>query len=886
MEIYNTIKPVFPNKACIIFSANDAFVPVLSVMVESIIEHSLSNKYYDILILNKNISFLNKEIVYSMVKNFTNISIRFVDVSEYVEGLKLYTANRDNITEEAYYRLLTPWLLDEKYEQAVYLDGDMVVTRDLSVIFDIKLGDNLIGGVRDYWGICNCYKENDTMGPYRLSIGIKNLDNYIISATLIFNLEKIREEKNLDELIELATSRNWIQHDQDVINLFAQDRIQYMNVTWGFMADTYNNLRFLPRYLQEEADLGGVVPNIIHYGGTRKPWSQIYTDFYMKFWQYASNTMYFTTLLNKVRNREYRGLIANKLSNHNLESTKTPFGERISYRGVLIEQLNKMIARIEKIQINKNTLEIEGIAGFYTIKEDETIEVFFQVDDILKPVVVEHAENLYTDDGDIIYRANYYKFVLDLDEDITTYKLKIFIKYNNEFIEMKNIKYDKFSPFYNSYPNSYYYENNWIVKNDAGFLTVESSNWKKHFYNELLFCKGLLQKKQKPLFKAVLGRVIYYMLSIFTNKEIWLISDRVSKADDNGEAFFRFLNENKNIRDISTYFILDNKSTDYDRIKSYGKVIQPYSWKHKILTLLASVTVSSQTDDVFRNPFFGGYKPFVDILSKLKFVFIQHGIISTDLSQWLKRRNQGISKFITSTQSEYSMIKEGSYNYFNDELVLTGLARFDYLENRAEKIITIQPTWRRYLALNQDPHTGVWKTIPQFYDSKYAKFYRGLLGDKRFLKRAKELGYKIQFKIHPCFLNQVNAFGINDNITLLDESVSYKDIYAKSSLIVTDYSSSIYDFIYLRKPIIYTQFDKEEFFSGAHTSSLDKFSYEDNGFGEVEYNLEDTINRIIEYMENNCSLKEKYRNRIDSFFAFNDKNNCKRIFDAIRSFEE
>ena len=49
----------------------------------------------------------------------------------------------------------------------------------------------------------------------------------------------------------------------------------------------------------------------------------------------------------------------------------------------------------------------------------------------------------------------------------------------------------------------------------------------------------------------------------------------------------------------------------------------------------------------------------------------------------------------------------------------------------------------------------------------------------------------------------------------------------------------------------------------------------------MEYTLDDTVNRIVEYMENGCCLKDKYRERIDRFFAFNDKNNCRRIYEKI-----
>ncbi|MFS0655826.1 CDP-glycerol glycerophosphotransferase family protein [Bacillus sp. 179-C3.3 HS] len=40
-----------------------------------------------------------------------------------------------------------------------------------------------------------------------------------------------------------------------------------------------------------------------------------------------------------------------------------------------------------------------------------------------------------------------------------------------------------------------------------------------------------------------------------------------------------------------------------------------------------------------------------------------------------------------------------------------------------------------------------------------------------------------------------------------------REVFAESNLIVTDYSSSSLDFSNMRKPVVYCQFDKEEFFS-------------------------------------------------------------------------
>ena len=53
------------------------------------------------------------------------------------------------------------------------------------------------------------------------------------------------------------------------------------------------------------------------------------------------------------------------------------------------------------------------------------------------------------------------------------------------------------------------------------------------------------------------------------------------------------------------------------------------------------------------------------------------------------------------------------------------------------------------------------------------------------------------------------------------------------------------------------------------------------GFGEVIENENDLINQIREYLENDCQIKEKYEKRVDTFYKYNDKNNCKRVYEAI-----
>ena len=47
-----------------------------------------------------------------------------------------------------------------------------------------------------------------------------------------------------------------------------------------------------------------------------------------------------------------------------------------------------------------------------------------------------------------------------------------------------------------------------------------------------------------------------------------------------------------------------------------------------------------------------------------------------------------------------------------------------------------------------------------------------------------------------------------------------------------------------------------------------------------EYEL---VDKVINCIQNNCIMEEKYKKRVSDFFEFNDKNNCKRVYEWLYS---
>lgn len=381
--------------------------------------------------------------------------------------------------------------------------------------------------------------------------------------------------------------------------------------------------------------------------------------------------------------------------------------------------------------------------------------------------------------------------------------------------------------------------------------------------------------------KAAAIHFLYQIFKSFKKKPLWIISDRMDVANDNGEVFFRYLC-NKNPEDIDFEFVINKNSPDAARIKSIGKTVYFGSLKYKLHFLLADKIVSSQANEENLNAFaYNDYKYFYN-LCNFDFVFLQHGIIKDDLSDWLNKRNKKIDLFVTSAQAEQQSIVNGDYDLDESTVKLTGLPRFDRLYNlnrNEKKQILIMPTWRRSFNI-------VYKNVDSeeskiaFMQTEYFKFYNQLINDERLLNAMKKNGYKGKFCLHPLHSTKTDCFNENEVFTVTKGNINYPELFTEGALMVTDYSSTFFDFCYLNKPVIYTQFDREEFYEGSMYSE-GYFKYERDGFGPVCETYDETVDKIIESIENDFKIDSVYEERIKNFYAYSDNRNCERIYNAI-----
>ena len=127
----------------------------------------------------------------------------------------------------------------------------------------------------------------------------------------------------------------------------------------------------------------------------------------------------------------------------------------------------------------------------------------------------------------------------------------------------------------------------------------------------------------------------------------------------------------------------------------------------------------------------------------------------------------------------------------------------------------------------------------------------------------KEKGYEFIFKPHPELVKYLELISVNDYVKI-SSSESFSDLFKDSSLLITDYSSILFDYAYMRKPQVLYQFDIDEFYGKHYKRSY--FDHGRDGFGDVVTSLDGVISSIDKegnWVVENTTLTDKQIDEIN-----------------------
>lgn len=383
-------------------------------------------------------------------------------------------------------------------------------------------------------------------------------------------------------------------------------------------------------------------------------------------------------------------------------------------------------------------------------------------------------------------------------------------------------------------------------------------------------------KKQKYKDAIRLRTVYLYTYPLFKllhrNKQVCLFEDRIDIADDNATHLFKYANKVKD--KAKKYFVLSKESKQLAKVSKMGKVLKQNSFKHRLMMFHTDKIISSHPYESVINPFYSyeNNERFLYAgLLNYKIYFLQHGVTLGNISSWMSKFDKNLSLITTVSDLEHDSFLEEGYGYDESIIKKLGFPRFDNLKSNENKQILIIPSWRKYLRNNKK----------FFINSDYYKNITSFLNNSE-LANIKNKGFKIVFKPHWELMNNIGDsderyFDLLDIPDFIDVSIddSYQDLFNNSSVMITDYSSVFFDFAYLKKPLIYYQPHDDYHYDKGY------FDFDIHGFGDVVGSEEELVDKLKYYIDNDCQLEDKYIQRVDDFFIFTDRNNCKRVYDWI-----
>lgn len=240
------------DKKAVVLAANYAYVEQVMTTIKSICYHNRSIRFYLI-----NSDFPNEW--------FKQLNKRLERYDSEIINCRITSEQISRYKTDISYTVFLRYFISDfvKEDKALYLDCDLVVTKNLDNLFETDLQDYPLAAVRDYGGRVYYGREMFNAG------------------VLLINNRLWKQENMSQRLIDLTNE--WHdkvdQADQSILNMLFENR-------WIEMEFDNNHVVIHKQFTDYELPAGQDYPGIIHYLSHRKPWFDLAAQTYRDVWWY------------------------------------------------------------------------------------------------------------------------------------------------------------------------------------------------------------------------------------------------------------------------------------------------------------------------------------------------------------------------------------------------------------------------------------------------------------------------------------------------------------------------------------------------------------------------------------------------------------------------
>ena len=271
-------------------------------------------------------------------------------------------------------------------------------------------------------------------------------------------------------------------------------------------------------------------------------------------------------------------------------------------------------------------------------------------------------------------------------------------------------------------------------------------------------------------------------------------------------------------------------------------------------------------------------------LTSFKYVFLNHGV-ARGYSEITDGNRTNYEALIAISKREKETIVTLN-NQPEEKVHAIGFCRHDNLDDKLleKNLILYMPTWRTWLDVTKArKKKDRERMVQEYLSSEYYQNCQGLINNPKLIRYLEDnnLHFILYLHEHAQEYSQYLTSSTK-NITIAHkEDYFVQDLLKRAAFLITDYSSIIFDYAYMKKPCCYFQYDAEQFAREQYAES-EFFTYERDGFGPVYTTQDQVINAIVASHAEGFLMDKKYRQRVEEYFPSFDKQHCQRTYELIR----
>jgi hypothetical protein len=423
-------------------------------------------------------------------------------------------------------------------------------------------------------------------------------------------------------------------------------------------------------------------------------------------------------------------------------------------------------------------------------------------------------------------------------------------------------------------------------------ISKEKRWYFKNIYNNY-FCFCIFSKNSRCLYKNLNKKCKYYLYLniIYKHRNLfkkthYLLSDFASIDTAPAEAYLVFKEMLK--QNLSAHFMSKREDINqkYNSIDNFFNFKNPiilndnyisgdFIEKYLDLFLKLKVVISGAKIFAINNLFY--------YLDYITYICLGHGISYLKDFLYKDYYSNKIYNKIVLPPSNIIISNAKQYGWNDDNIIKIGLPRWDIFlkydrkfqnnEMVNKKSIFVMFTWRD---LNQN------KSISKFYFINILN----LIKNQKLNHILKIKNITLFFSLHHMIEHFKKLFYMNKIIKYVNQD-KIIDCLIKSNLLVTDFSSVLFDIMSRKRPFIIFIPDCEdpnlyEIYNIHYFNIINDLKNGSRKFENIFFNIKTTINKIIYYINNNFKLDLKLKQFYEQF-NLNGGNNTNNFIEYVKN---